>query len=133
MERRSPRPGRAASRSRNAGNLPTEEKIVKTSPYRRRWTASAPTASRSLWVRWSTRAFRSRAASTTRSSAGESVVDAARERKARVLHLTHNDLDAVGADAVHRRRYGDVFTIFSSVGKFPAFLAVSYTHLRAHE
>ncbi len=58
----------------------------------------------------------------TLSPAEERVVDAARERKARVLHLTHNDLDAVGADAVHRRRYGDVFTIFSSVGKFPAFL-----------
>ena len=38
-----------------------------------------------------------------------------------VVHLTHNDLDAVGADAVHRRKYGSdgVFTIWSSVGKFP--------------
>ena len=58
----------------------------------------------------------------TLSPAEERVVDAARERKARVLHLTHNDLDAVGADAVHRRRFGDVFTVFSSVRKFPAFL-----------
>jgi oligoribonuclease NrnB/cAMP/cGMP phosphodiesterase (DHH superfamily) len=58
----------------------------------------------------------------TLSPAEERVVDAARDRKARVVHLTHNDLDAVGADAVHRRRYGDVFTVFSSVGKFPAFL-----------
>jgi len=56
------------------------------------------------------------------SPAEERVLDAARDRKARVLHLTHNDLDAVGADAIHRRRYGDVFTVFSSVGKFPAFL-----------
>lgn len=58
----------------------------------------------------------------TLSPAEERVLDAARDRKARVLHLTHNDLDAVGADAIHRRRYGDVFTVFSSVGKFPAFL-----------
>jgi oligoribonuclease NrnB/cAMP/cGMP phosphodiesterase (DHH superfamily) len=50
------------------------------------------------------------------------LIDAVRDRKARVVHLTHNDLDAVGADAIHRRRYDDVFTIFSSVGKFPAFL-----------
>ncbi|NLX48305.1 MAG: phosphoesterase [Methanospirillum sp.] len=58
----------------------------------------------------------------TLSLAEERVVDAARERRASVVHLTHNDLDAVGADAIHRRRYGDVFTVFSSVGKFPAFL-----------
>jgi oligoribonuclease NrnB/cAMP/cGMP phosphodiesterase (DHH superfamily) len=58
----------------------------------------------------------------TLSPAEERVVDAARDRKAHVVHLTHNDLDAVGADAIHRRRYGDVFTIFASVGKFPAFL-----------
>ena len=50
-------------------------------------------------------------------------MEAAGDRKARVVHLTHNDLDAVGADAVHRRRYGDIFTVFSSVGKFPAFLS----------
>jgi len=42
------------------------------------------------------------------------------ERTQRVVHLTHNDLDAAGADAIHRRKYGDVFTIWSSVGKFPA-------------
>lgn len=58
----------------------------------------------------------------TLSPAEERVVDAARDRKSRVIHLTHNDLDAVGADAIHRRRYGDVFTLFSSVGKFPVFL-----------
>ena len=41
-------------------------------------------------------------------------------RTAHVVHLTHNDLDAVGADAIHRMRFGDdgVFTIWSSVGKF---------------
>ena len=42
------------------------------------------------------------------------------ERTATVVHLTHNDLDAVGSDAIHRRKYGDVFTVWSSVGKFLA-------------
>ena len=47
-----------------------------------------------------------------------------RGRKAHVVHLTHNDLDAVGADAIHRMQYGEVFTLFSSVGKFPHYLNV---------
>ncbi|RXE57223.1 phosphoesterase [Methanoculleus taiwanensis] len=41
------------------------------------------------------------------------------ERSQHVVHLTHNDLDAAGADAIHRIHYGDVFTVFASVGKFP--------------
>ena len=41
-------------------------------------------------------------------------------RTATVVHLTHNDLDAVGGDAIHRRKYGDVFTIWCSVGRFLA-------------
>jgi len=42
-------------------------------------------------------------------------------RTAHVVHLTHNDLDAVGADAIHRMKFGKdgVFTIWCSVGKFP--------------
>lgn len=44
------------------------------------------------------------------------------ERTATVVHLTHNDLDAVGGDAIHRRKYGEVFTIWSSVGKFLSLL-----------
>ena len=41
-------------------------------------------------------------------------------RTAHVVHLTHNDLDAVGADAIHRMKFGDgVFSIWSSVGRFP--------------
>jgi len=41
-------------------------------------------------------------------------------RTAHIVHLTHNDLDAVGADAIHRMKYGDgVFSIWSSVGRFP--------------
>jgi uncharacterized protein len=43
-----------------------------------------------------------------------------KSRTAHVVHLTHNDLDAVGADAIHRMKFGTdgVFTIWSSVGKF---------------
>ena len=45
-------------------------------------------------------------------------------RTAKIVHLTHNDFDAVGADAVHRIRFRTegVYTIFSSVGKFPMYL-----------
>ena len=48
------------------------------------------------------------------------LANAVKNRSAHVVHLTHNDLDAVGADAIHRMKYGsgDVFTIWSSVGKF---------------
>ena len=54
------------------------------------------------------------------------LASAVRSRTAKVVHLTHNDLDAVGADAIHRMRYGTdgVFTIWSSVGKFPLLLAL---------
>ena len=46
------------------------------------------------------------------------------QRTCHVVHLTHNDLDAVGADAIHRMRYGEVVSVFSSVGKYPFMLAV---------
>ncbi len=47
-------------------------------------------------------------------------------RTAHVVHLTHNDFDAVGADAIHRMKYGKdgVFTIWSSVGKFTGLLSL---------
>jgi len=45
-------------------------------------------------------------------------------RKAHVVHLTHNDLDAVGADAIHRMQYREVLTLFCSVGKFPHYLKI---------
>ncbi|HVP96353.1 phosphoesterase [Methanoregula sp.] len=47
-------------------------------------------------------------------------------RTAHVVHLTHNDLDAVGADAIHRMRFGKegVFTIWCSVGKFPGLFSL---------
>jgi oligoribonuclease NrnB/cAMP/cGMP phosphodiesterase (DHH superfamily) len=46
------------------------------------------------------------------------------ERAEHVVHLTHNDLDAAGCDAIHRRRYAEegVFTIWCSVGRFPSML-----------
>ncbi len=50
-----------------------------------------------------------------------SLAAAIASRTAHVVHLTHNDLDAVGADAIHRIKFGEgVFTIWSSVGRFPA-------------
>jgi oligoribonuclease NrnB/cAMP/cGMP phosphodiesterase (DHH superfamily) len=51
---------------------------------------------------------------------------AIKSRSAHVIHLTHNDLDAVGADAIHRMKHGNgnVFTIWSSVGKFSALFSL---------
>ncbi|MDD4253649.1 MAG: phosphoesterase [Methanoculleus horonobensis] len=51
-------------------------------------------------------------------SRGTNLMQALSGRTETVVHLTHNDLDAVGGDAIHRRKYGEVFTIWSSVGKF---------------
>ena len=57
---------------------------------------------------------------------GSGLAGAIKSRTAHVVHLTHNDLDAVGADAVHRMVYGTdgVFTIWSSVGKFTQLFAL---------
>ena len=54
------------------------------------------------------------------------LASAVKSRTAHVVHLTHNDLDAVGADAVHRMMFGSngVFTIWSSVGKFAQLFAL---------
>jgi oligoribonuclease NrnB/cAMP/cGMP phosphodiesterase (DHH superfamily) len=54
------------------------------------------------------------------------LASAIRSRTAHVVHLTHNDLDAVGADAVHRMKFGTdgVFTIWSSVGKFSTLFSL---------
>ena len=46
------------------------------------------------------------------------------QRTTGVVHLTHNDLDGVGADAIHRLCYNSVFTIFSSVGKFKQIMGI---------
>jgi len=53
---------------------------------------------------------------------GRNLAQALSERTGTVVHLTHNDLDAVGGDAIHRRKYGDVFTIWCSVGRFLSLL-----------
>ncbi|MBN2733973.1 MAG: phosphoesterase [Methanomicrobiaceae archaeon] len=50
-------------------------------------------------------------------------LDAINERNSHVVHLTHNDLDAAGCDSIHRKKFGDVFTIWSSVGKFSSNLS----------
>ncbi len=54
------------------------------------------------------------------------LLSAVKSRTAHVIHLTHNDLDAVGADAIHRMKYGNdgVFTIWSSVGKFSSLFSL---------
>lgn len=51
---------------------------------------------------------------------GPGLEERVRNRTAGIVHLTHNDLDAAGADAIHRRVYGRdaIFTVFSSVGRF---------------
>src|SRR4030042_4234298 len=54
------------------------------------------------------------------------LANAVKSRSAHVVHLTHNDLDAVGADAIHRMKYGNegVFTIWSSGGKYAALFSL---------
>lgn len=51
---------------------------------------------------------------------GPGLEERVRNRTAGIVHLTHNDLDAAGADAIHRRVYGReaILTVFSSVGRF---------------
>ncbi|MDO9522140.1 MAG: phosphoesterase [Methanocorpusculum sp.] len=45
-------------------------------------------------------------------------------RTTNIVHLTHNDLDAAGSDAVCRMTFGnEILTLFSSVGKFTWFTA----------
>ena len=45
-------------------------------------------------------------------------------RTTNIVHLTHNDLDAAGSDAICRMTFGDeIITLFSSVGRFPWFVS----------
>ncbi|MGZ4853275.1 MAG: hypothetical protein ACXV3D_08850 [Halobacteriota archaeon] len=39
-----------------------------------------------------------------------------------LVHLTHTDLDAVCCDAIFKRKYGNVLTIFSSVQDYSSYL-----------
>ncbi len=59
-------------------------------------------------------------------SADSGLSRAVKSRTAHIVHLTHNDLDAVGADAIYRRKFGPegVFTIWCSVGKFPQLFQI---------
>jgi oligoribonuclease NrnB/cAMP/cGMP phosphodiesterase (DHH superfamily) len=52
----------------------------------------------------------------------ERVTSLLKSRRSALVHLTHNDLDAVGSDAIHRMRYGTITSIFCSVGTFPLAL-----------
>ena len=54
------------------------------------------------------------------------LANAVASRTAHIVHLTHNDLDAVGADAIHRMKFGKdgVFTVWSSVGKFSGLFSL---------
>lgn len=45
-------------------------------------------------------------------------------RRSGIIHLTHNDLDAAGCDAIHRLRFGEIFTIWSSIGRFEENLKI---------
>jgi len=47
---------------------------------------------------------------------------ALRRFREQVIHLTHTDLDAVCCDAIMRRKYGDILTIFSSVQHYSSYL-----------
>jgi oligoribonuclease NrnB/cAMP/cGMP phosphodiesterase (DHH superfamily) len=52
----------------------------------------------------------------------ERLISILKSRKSSLVHLTHNDLDAVGGDAVHRMKYGNILSIFCSIGSFPPTL-----------
>lgn len=54
----------------------------------------------------------------------ETLIAELRGRQRGCVHLTHNDLDAVGCDAIHRRALGQATTLFSSVGRFPHVMEI---------
>lgn len=56
-------------------------------------------------------------------TANTTIQDKLHDYQGTIVHLTHNDLDAAGSDAIVRMNYGnEILTIFSSVGKFEWFL-----------
>ena len=57
-------------------------------------------------------------------SQDEAVLAEMHNRPRGVVHLTHNDFDAVGCDAIHRRVHSPVTTIFCSVGRFPHVMGI---------
>jgi oligoribonuclease NrnB/cAMP/cGMP phosphodiesterase (DHH superfamily) len=54
----------------------------------------------------------------------ERLITLLKGRKNALVHLTHNDLDAVGSDAIHRMRFGSIASIFCSIGSFPPTLDI---------
>ena len=57
---------------------------------------------------------------TTKPTLQEKIVS----RTANIVHLTHNDLDAAGSDAICRMVHGnDIITLFSSVNRFGWFVS----------
>lgn len=57
-----------------------------------------------------------------RNNEAEALLQTLHSRTGHVVHLTHNDLDAVGSDAIHRMWSEDILTVWSSVGRFPYLL-----------
>jgi len=54
----------------------------------------------------------------------QAIQDAVVRRTTNIVHLTHNDLDAAGSDAICRMSFGDeILTFFSSVNRFDWFLS----------
>ncbi|MGA3359299.1 MAG: phosphoesterase [Halobacteriota archaeon] len=53
---------------------------------------------------------------------GKEILRALSRFNGNIIHLTHTDLDAVCCDAIFRRKYGDVLTIFSSVQDYSSYL-----------
>ncbi len=64
--------------------------------------------------------FKTKKSSAKKHTLQENIVN----RTSNIVHLTHNDLDAAGSDAICRMKYGeDIVTLFSSVNRFDWFLA----------
>ena len=53
---------------------------------------------------------------------GKEILRALSRFDGNIIHLTHTDLDAVCCDAIFRRKYGNVLTIFSSVQDYSSYL-----------
>ncbi|HJJ36624.1 MAG TPA: phosphoesterase [Methanocorpusculum sp.] len=67
-------------------------------------------------------------------SSAPTVQDKLRDYQGTIVHLTHNDLDAAGSDAIVRMNYGnEILTFFSSVGKFDWFLGQIGNYNGAHK
>lgn len=57
-----------------------------------------------------------------RRNVGKAAIGRLNKFDGNIVHLTHTDLDAVCCDAIFRRKYGKVLTIFSSVQDYGIYL-----------